>query len=158
MPRGTVLSPIRLGVTLPNRLQAGQMGPRNTAASTPNAAGQGGRAAPPAVSILQPGPANIRVQTDNRLTQQIQESSRIIASAAKAHPEALCHIVENVSLVNGSVNVSHGLGIPFRGARVESPSANHSWWIQRPSGIPADAEQVTVFASGAMTVDVIVWG
>ena len=147
---------VQLGTVLPSRVQGATVG---GAASTvvQSATVQPGRGPRAATQLLQPGPALARQQTGDRQTNALQEGQRAATNQAKADPLAGKNVIEGVSLGSGWNVVQHGLGRAFRGAMLASPGVSVIWYIQRASGIAADAYQIQVHASVAVTGDLIVW-
>ena len=143
---------IKLGITLPNRVQAGQVG-----GAPLSAFGTPGRASPPRPVLLNPGPALPRQQTGDRQTNALQEGIRSSTAQAKGHPLAAANLIENVSFSGaGTRLIAHGLGHAFRSALICGGSAS-GVTIQRPSGILQDAQAVAVTVTGAVAFDLLVW-
>jgi hypothetical protein len=155
--RGAVPAAVQNGVVLPSRIQGSQVGANQTGSPLVPATVAIGRAARPAVSILVPGPALRRQQTDDRQANASAEAARTSTSQAKANAKGLSQLIEGIALISGTNVVTHGLGRHFRGVALMSPSASVNWYIQRPSGIAADGYQITITVSTNVTVDLEVW-
>jgi hypothetical protein len=150
--RAPVPPRIALGVTLPSRVQQGQVG---SYAAKPF--GSPGRGALPRPILLQPGPALGRQQTGDRQVNALQEAQRVATSVAKASPIGNGNLIENVTLLSGTTLVAHGLGRAFRSCVLCGISTANLWNIQRPSGIPQDLTYVSITVASNMIADVLVW-
>lgn len=155
--RGAIPPKLPVGAILPARIQGGQVGLNQTGSPVLGASVKPGRAPRAPVTILTPGPALRRQQTDDRQANASAEAARTSTGVAKANPKGLSILLEGLTLVNGANIIAHGLGRPFRGANLVSSSASVTWHIQRASGIPADAYQITVTVSGNVVADLEVW-
>jgi hypothetical protein len=156
--RAAPQAPIALGVSLPSRVQGSPVGTGQAATPVVLSSVPAGRGAKAAVSLLQPGPALGRRQTNDRQINALQEAARVSTSQAKADPQSNRNVLEALILVSGDNVIHHGLGRPFRGANLTSMSASVTWHIQRASGIATDAYQILVHVSQACVADLVVWG
>jgi hypothetical protein len=150
-------APIKLGVVLPNRIAQGQVGGVNVPAGS-GVFTAPGRVAPPRPILLQPGPALPRQQTKDRQQNALQEGLRSSTAQAKANPLGGANLLESYNFpAAGTYSIPHNLGRVFRSATLQGLSASVAWSIQRPSGIAADAQVVTITVSAPVVADVLVW-
>jgi hypothetical protein len=97
----------------------------------------------------------VRVQTDNRELNQIQEQLHKTVNGLLDHPEVHSLVIKNVQLQAGANDISHNLGRELQGWRIVRQRAAGTVHDNQDSN-PNPSKTLTLNASHAMSVDLIV--
>ena len=146
----TINKPVTSSTTISTRIQSGPYGTQNNA---------GRRRQLPAPILLQRGPVQGLEVTGNRQIDRVQQSIRQATSVIKSLPMAQGNMIENLSLSAagaGNNTVGHGLGRPWKGALLCTPSAAVSYYVGSTS-TPQDGVQLNVNVAEDVTCALWVW-